>query len=194
MTEGFPLNDWIGTQVASDTWVSYADKMFQSMLRMKVQKCHANIDLQFFSVYLKVRQALAFVRAHRLAQKIFNEQFISTDQTSTQEKVISESNEQIRLAESELSRLDRLEVDSITSHFACHVLLNISMQYVEMLSMKDLIPEQEASGLLADLDECVGRLMDCRKLACIRTGKSSFFPDSSIEGTASDLDSPLLRG
>ena len=60
-TEGFPLNDWMGTQVASDTWVSYADKIFQTAVRKMRQfeqwcKGCCSADLEFFSVYLKVRQ------------------------------------------------------------------------------------------------------------------------------------------
>lgn len=60
-TEGFPLNDWTGTQVASDTWVSYADKAFQTILRRMRQiekwcKGCNYFDPEFFSVYLKVRQ------------------------------------------------------------------------------------------------------------------------------------------
>lgn len=60
-TAGVPLNDWVGTQVASDTWVSFADKAFQTILRQlrHVQMCLNNgtwFDPGYFSVYLGVRQ------------------------------------------------------------------------------------------------------------------------------------------
>lgn len=56
-----PLNDWIGTQVASDTWVSFADKAFHTIRRQLThfQNCWSIgtwFDPGFFSVYLKVRQ------------------------------------------------------------------------------------------------------------------------------------------
>jgi hypothetical protein len=61
VTEGFPLNDWIGTQVATDTWVSYADNLFQTKLwrvrhvQNRCSRCN-DFELEYFSVYLKVRQ------------------------------------------------------------------------------------------------------------------------------------------
>jgi hypothetical protein len=51
-----------GSQVASDTWVSFADKMFQTVTRRMrhIQmwwKDGSRFNLKFFAIYLKVRQA-----------------------------------------------------------------------------------------------------------------------------------------
>jgi hypothetical protein len=106
------------------------------------------------------------VRAHRFAQKIYNDQFCSVPLTATQETVIFESNEQIKMAKSALSELDQLDVDSVTSHFACHILLNISVKYTEKLAKHGLIPEEEASDLLEELDELVVTLLSCHEMDC----------------------------
>lgn len=134
--------------------------------------------------------SLALTRAHRFAQKIFLEQFTDIARTPTGEKIIAESNEQISMAGAALDELDQLDVDSITSHFACHILLNISVRYVEKLAKQGLIPEKEASDLLEDLDEYVGRLLDCHKFKCRKTSRSSLFSEN--QGEASGLSSPLL--
>jgi len=148
-------------------------------------------DLEYFSVYLTVRQVLAFTRAHRVAQKIFKEEFSDSTLTSTELKVVSESNEQIRLAELALSELDQDDVDSITSHHACHILLNNSRDFVQRLAKQELIPESEASDLLEDLDEYVGSLLECRKLECRKDRRGSSINFGTQEG-ASNLDDPLL--
>ena len=135
--------------------------------------------------------SLAFTRAHRVAQKIFKEEFSDSTLTSTELKILSESNDQIRLAELALSELDQEDVDSITSHYACHILLNNSRDFIQRLAKQELIPESEAGDLLEDLDEYVGSLMECRKLECKRDiGRSSM--NSETQEGASDLSSPLL--
>lgn len=60
--KGLPLNDWYATQVASDCWVSFADKVFNAFLRrlrhLRCKKaCSWNrVDLDFLAVKLQVRQ------------------------------------------------------------------------------------------------------------------------------------------
>lgn len=118
-------------------------------------------------------QSLAFVRAHTVAQKIFREQFSSIPLSPTEENVIFESNEQIKLAESALSEIDQFDVDLITLHFACHILLNISVKYAEKLAKQGLIPEKEASALLQELDTHIGNLLNCRELDCKKVRTSN---------------------
>lgn len=107
--------------------------------------------------------------------------------------VIAESNEQIKLVKSALKDLDQLDVDSITYHFACHILLNQSVKFVERLSRKGLIPEKEDSDMLEDLDEYIGSLLDCQKLACRKTRRSTLFGGTGIQVGDGDLTSPLLE-
>ncbi|KAL3801649.1 hypothetical protein HJC23_013154 [Cyclotella cryptica] len=192
-----PLNDWMGIQVASDTWVSFADKAFQTILR-KLKNFHncwnlgTWFDPGFFSVYLRVRQVLAFVRAHRVAQKIFKEQFSSVPLTPTEESVIFESNEQIKLAESSLSEIDQFDVDSVTLHFACHILLNISVKYTEKLAKQGLIPEKEASVLLQDLDSHIGNLLNCSQMDCKEVSISVERSLINDQEGSDDFSTPLL--
>lgn len=113
------------------------------------------------------------MRAHTVAQKIFREQFSSIPLSPTEENVIFESNEQIKLAESALSEIDQFDVDLITLHFACHILLNISVKYAEKLAKQGLIPEKEASALLQELDKHIGNLLNCRELDCKKVRTSN---------------------
>lgn len=113
------------------------------------------------------------MRAHTVAQKIFREQFSSIPLSPTEENVIFESNEQIKLAESALSEIDQFDVDLITLHFACHILLNISVKYAEKLAKQGLIPEKEASALLQELDTHIGNLLNCRELDCKKVRTSN---------------------
>mmetsp|Transcript_14340 Transcript_14340/g.27909 ORF Transcript_14340/g.27909 Transcript_14340/m.27909 type:complete len:281 (+) Transcript_14340:2448-3290(+) len=169
--KGLPLNDWYATQVASDCWVSFADKVFNAFLRrlrrLRCKKaCSWNrVDLDFLAVKLQVRQVLAFVRAHRVAQMIFKQDFATEVLTVAEETVLDESNAQIKLAEASLEKLDRSDIHVVVSHFACHILLNKSVHFVEQLAKQNLIPETEASAMLVELDEYIEHLLECEKIS-----------------------------
>jgi len=93
---GLPLNDWEGTKIASATRVLLVDEFFRRMLikvRHMWKRRRGNMagnddkffDTDAFKVWLLVRQALAFVRAHSLARKEFEEHFCSMIPTSEEE-------------------------------------------------------------------------------------------------------------
>ena len=121
----------------------------------------------------QIMHSLAFVQAHRVTQKIFREQFSSVHLSPTEENVIFESKEQIKLAESVLSEIDQFDVDLITLHFACHILRNIRVKYAEKLAKQGLVPEKEASILLQELDNHIGNLLNCRELDCNKVRTST---------------------
>jgi len=151
------LNDWEATKVASDTRVVLANRIFLMLMRRfkqlwrRERKVCTGLDLfdpTLFKIRFLVRQNLAFVRAHRHARKVFEDQFASNPLTPAEAQVIEESRAQVRLAEADLHNIDQVDVTSVKGHLLCLILLNNSVKYVEQLSRQRLIPEQATSELL----------------------------------------------
>lgn len=96
---------------------------------------------------------------------IFKQDFATEVLTVAEETVLDESNAQIKLAEASLEKLDRSDIHVVVSHFACHILLNKSVHFVEQLAKQNLIPETEASAMLVELDEYIEHLLECEKIS-----------------------------
>lgn len=168
--KGLPLNDWEATKVASATKVVLADHLFnvfllqlRQMWKQKKVSCAFGVDVDEFSVWMLVRQSVAFVRAHRQAQKEFEEHFASSPPTLAEEKVLEESKTQVLLAEGDLDGIDRDDVERIKGLMLCRILLNEAVQYVETLSKQNLIPVKDAGEVLEELGECIENVTICKK-------------------------------
>jgi len=169
---GLPLNDWEGTKIASATRVLLVDEFFRRML-IKVRhiwkRRRGNMagnndkffDTDAFKVWLLVRQALAFVRAHSLARTEFEEHFCSMIPTSEEEKVIEESNAQCALAQADLDDIDREDVARIRGHKMCRIILNDAIKYIDELAHQELIPEKDAGETLDQLNEYIDYVTVC---------------------------------
>jgi len=173
---GQPLNDWEATRVASDTRVVLANRIFVMTLRRLKQlwrrerKCCLGLDFLDpvnFRIRFLVRQNLAFVRAHRHAQQIFQDRFLRVygKLSPVESQIIQESQAQIRKAEADVNDIDEEDVLSVKGHLLSLILLNNSIQYVERLSRQKLIPEAPASDLLEVLDGLVEDTWVCEELA-----------------------------
>ena len=103
----------------------------------------------------------------RHAQQVFQEFFTTTPGTlsAAEAQVINESKAQVKLSESALDDIDQKVVLAVKGHLLSLILLNKSVQYVEQLSRKNLIPEAAATQLLEVLDGHVETVWLCSQLA-----------------------------
>lgn len=168
--KGLPLNDWEATKVARATKVGLADHIFtvlslrlKQMWKLRKISCSFGIDVDEFEVWMLVSQAVAFDRAHRMAQKEFKEHFASSPLTAAEARVLDESKTQVMLAGADLDDIDAIDIERIKGHRLCRILLNEGVKYVETLSKQRLIPERDASRMLEELDECIEDMMLCKK-------------------------------
>ena len=116
-----------------------------------------NLDLS------SLRQALAFVRAHRRAQNEFRVTFASTPPTAAEEKILDESKAQVALAEADLDDVVLEDKERIKGHMLCRIILNGAVKYIGTLSEQGLIPEKDATDLLEYLNELLDNITVCRK-------------------------------
>ena len=70
-----------------------------------------------------MRQALAFVKAHRRARQEFHENFAATPPTREQERILDESNSQIQSVEKEMNDIDANYVERIKVCITLYVYL-----------------------------------------------------------------------
>lgn len=166
--KSLPLNDWEATKVASATKVVLVDQCFtvfclrlKQMRRNRKISCSFGFDVDRFGIWMIVRQSMAFVRAHRRAQREFKEHFASSPPTPAENQVLDESSSQIMAAEADLSDIDPIDIERIKGNFLCSILLTEGAQYVETLSNQGLMPEKEAGEMLEELDVFIENVTLC---------------------------------
>lgn len=175
VNKGHELNDWEGVGVASATRIVVINRAFHViLLRLKhiwqgkvkwTRRLRFNFEM--FEIWFLVRQALAFVKAHRRAQQEFEENFAATPVTKEQQRILNESAIQIIAVERELNQVDRGDVERIKSHFFCQILLRESKQYVMTLHGQGLIPEKDANGMVQDLDDHLEEVVMWHRMAYV---------------------------
>jgi len=173
VNKGHELNDWEGVGVASATRVVVVNRAFYIiLLRLKhiwqgKVKWTSRLRFNFerFEKWFLVRQALAFVKAHRCAQQEFKENFAANPVTKEQQRILNESATQILAVEGDLEQVDRDDVERIKSHFFCQILISESKQYVMTLHGQGLIPEKDANAMLEELDDHLEEVVMWHRMA-----------------------------
>ena len=114
-----------------------------------------------------VLRALAFIEAHRLAEKRLLS-FVSTlslgaDSAFLQavDMVLEESDKQVGSAQQVLDQYPSKEIESITSHYVASILLHRLADFVEKNSREGILTKKEASKYLERIDRNIDSLHTC---------------------------------
>jgi hypothetical protein len=166
---GLPLSDWNALKVASNSWALPAERLMRRLMNLqdRVKRRHVDSNLDFLTVSLKVRQILAFKGAHEWARKKFERAFseCGEDQLTEAEKVVlDESDEQVRLADESLRKLEAEDVTMVTSHYACQILLNRAASYLTELEEQGFMTEAEAGEFLDEIQVNISQLYRYQKV------------------------------
>jgi hypothetical protein len=158
-TRGLPLSDWNALEVESWwSWVLLAERVMRLFFNMMkgVNVKHVDFNLDFYVVSLRVRQILALIGAHEWARKTFEREFSKAGEgrlTEVEKIVLSESDNQVKLANEALNKLEAVDVTMVTSHYACQILLNKAAHYLTKLNNYGLMTEREVRGFLNEIDK-----------------------------------------
>ena len=74
------------------------------------------------------------------------------------------SDEQVRLANASLAKLDEVDVGVVKSHYVCQILLNRAAYYLNKLKKHGLMSEKEAAGFLEEIQENLKHLLECKEV------------------------------
>lgn len=168
---GQPLADWDDLCVASN---SIASQVPMVLLRVKhlvtsraITLDDFYVELEHFEMLFVVEQLLAFIKAHKMAEKTFKE--FSEGQgdgkgecTRAENIVLEESFDQVLRAEQTLDEYDEKEVQQIKSHYACRIILNKAAAFYEKLARQGLMTEREAGEFIEETETNIRHLNVCR--------------------------------
>lgn len=157
-SRGLPLSDWKAVEVVSCGWTLRAERVMRFFFNMAeaMKGRHVDFNLDFFVVSLKVQQILAFTGAHEWARKTFEREFSKAGEgqlTEVEKIVLSESDNQVKLAYNALSKFETVDVTMVTSHYACQILLHRAAHHLTKMENYGLMTERELRGFLVEIQQ-----------------------------------------
>ena len=101
--------------------------------------------------------------AHRWAQKFFRREFENAESELSEsgKRVINESQAQYDKAEAELKSSDPRDVELVSSHKFCSILLNSGVYYVGKLTRAGLLKDEEAEHIVERLEHDLESVKSC---------------------------------
>jgi hypothetical protein len=160
---GEPLKDWeymslVGDPVGKTVMCLQNAPCFRSCLHNKHHQIKASAETE------RIEGCLAFMAAHRWAQKVFMKEFESADRELNEagQVVLKESRYQYAKATEVLNKFDRKIVQSVVSHKFCTILLTNGVHYIEELVRIGLLKEDEAEHLVEEIEEELDEIMSCK--------------------------------
>lgn len=164
VSKGEPLRDW---EIATGLERSYAKGVqIFSYIERTVTRLWRGEDTHSPNLSvtrIKVERALAFVHAHRKAQKQYKLEFVSENEFfHFVHSVLDESNSQISEAESYLLSHDNKDIAIVVSNKFCSILLQNAARYVERVADSGVIRETESEEMLHEVQKAIYRIKSFR--------------------------------
>lgn len=159
--KGEALGDWEASMLVSSSVTDDAKGCVSRLNFFKKNVGDGHAGSRFFiQLRFDVIRALAFISAHRTAQKEFARDFneCSNDFQAAAEIVKQESEVQVSEAEELLQSFDQNYVKAIVSNLFCVILLNKTARYIESLASTGLLTSREAHGLIEEVSESLVHL------------------------------------
>ena len=147
------------------SWEMVADTISQKGMWLKKKGEKIDMTPLENDVYAQdvIHAASAFIEAHQRAQKAFKTEFCYGQSLSDDEiEVLSESEEQVKLAEESifLFRFERRHIHM--AHLMCTILLHNAADYVAELNHQGLLLDQETEHYLEEIEHDILRIDKCK--------------------------------
>jgi len=165
---GKPLQDWKYVNIVDGPVDSVYKRLqhlpvfvhFLGLFRGRLGR----VELKYAVERLKIERSLAFMAAHRWAQKFFRQEFENADNelSETGKIVLSESERQFQEAEQALNSCDPKDVEMVVSHKFCMILLNSGVHYITKLVKRGLLKEEEAEHMVKEIENDLDKVLSCR--------------------------------
>lgn len=169
VSNGQPLNDWQYVHLVDGPLLKLAK---EGKKHPRVTSCftlharcskHAQHNLKNNLKRLRIERCLCFMSAHRWAQKFFRREFENAESELSEygKRVINESKAQYDLAEEELKTCDPKDVEIVSSHKFCSILLNSAVYYISKLVRAGLLKDEEAEHMVEQLEHNLDEVRSC---------------------------------
>lgn len=142
---------------------------------------------------LKIERSMNFMAAHAEAQQYVLKEFenAASELSEAARIVINESKEQWQLAEAVLHTYKREDVESITSHKFCAILLNAGQHYITKLVKRGMLKDDEAEHWVKEIEGHLEHTYACTEEAHPGEVQVDFIADETCEGKLRDDDSNI---
>jgi hypothetical protein len=169
VSNGEPLRDWDFVHIVDGPIMKLAK---QTKKHPKASRCltlntkcaiETRDNLKRNLKRLRIERALCFMAAHRWAQKFFRREFENAESELSEsgKRVIRESQIQYDKAEEELKSNDPKDVEIVSSHKFCAILLNSGVYYVSKLVRSGLLKDDEAEHIVEALEHNLDEVKSC---------------------------------
>ena len=165
---GAPLNDWEAAHIVETSQLKLFHAFYFLFIKLlKCTKWHHGDDLANTLKYQKFRinvlRALAFIEAHEEALNKFTAQFVDSDGgfRESEKTVVDEVKAETQLARELLETSDKRDVDMITSHYFCTILLNQAAKYIEKLHEEGVLLDREATAYIDRIEKSLDYARHC---------------------------------
>ena len=167
-----PIHDWeyINNFRLYEDAKSFVIRKYQQATGRKQDACWT---FHYQKKRTAVIRALAFIEAHRLAEKrlksyvdscasvSMEEEFTTSAFRSATEIVLDESAKQVAEAQKILDRITCEQLQSMIAHYACTILLHRLATFVERNSSDGILTKKEAKVFLKRIDRSVQAIHTC---------------------------------
>lgn len=121
-------------------------------------------DVKYEVKRLKIERSMCFMQAHAAAQKFVEREFVGAEESELSEAakiVINESKEQFGLAQQVLRSYKIQDVEIVTSHKFCAILLNSGVHYISKLVKQGMLKDDEAEHWVKEIEEQLDHVLAC---------------------------------
>jgi hypothetical protein len=186
---GAQLNDWAAANIAAASHL----KIYAQMMR--VEKCANSKRYQgdarghtskYQQQRIDVLRALSFIKAHEEALEKFKAQFEDPDGSfcESEQRVVDEVKAEMASAREVLKSCDKHDLNMITSHYFCTILLNQMAAYIEKLLDGGILMDREATTYLEGVEKSLEYAKHCSG-EC-RRGRSPDFDEENGKRSTKD--------
>lgn len=186
--KGAPLNDWEAAHIVETSQLKLLQIVYTQLIKLlKYTKLYQGDDrahtLKYQKLRLDVLRALAFIEAHEDALKKFTGQFADSDGEfrESEKTVVDEVKAEMQLAREVLETSDKRDVDVITSHYFCIILLNQWAKYVEKLHDGGILMDREATAYIEKAEKSLDYARHCSGECKHKHGHHDMTPSKVVD-------------
>ncbi|KAL7551579.1 hypothetical protein ACHAWF_014765 [Thalassiosira exigua] len=166
VSNGKPVEDWQTSRVVSDKSIHIAENGFKRLYTLNGLLCKNKLgdkrvaSGEFSIIRFTVKLCMALIEAHRIAEDQFEKRFLRKYPAEAS-KVIGESRAQVLMARESVVEIDVKDVEVVTEHVLCTILLNKRSKYLEDLLTAGLLSEKEVQKQLDLIEKKLDAIHRC---------------------------------
>lgn len=160
-------SDWKFVNIVDSTASTVLNRVKKDSLALRLAKVlmgkNVKNDIKYSIKRLKIERAMCFMAAHKAAQRFVQQEFenVESELSEAALVVLNESRHQWNEAEAVLKSYKKTDVELVTSHKFCAILLNSGAHYISKLVQRGLLKEDEAEHWVKDIEEQLDHVLRC---------------------------------